>query len=80
MLLGTQVVVQMALWEVTDRLHMLARRRSSERGSVSVETAIIGAVFCLAALFVAWLLYDRVTARAETIDLEERPPVGGASG
>lgn len=73
-LLGPQLVV-VRTWAAAeagvraglDRLHR------DERGSLTAEQAVITSILVAAALGVLYLIYDKVTAKADSIDLDERP-------
>lgn len=77
LLLGPQLAVLRA-WEAGEANVRtgLARLNADERGSVTVEQAVVTGVLVVTAGFVMYLLYDKVVAKAESVDLNERP--GGA--
>jgi Flp pilus assembly pilin Flp len=76
-LVGFQLVV-VQLWEAGEAgvRNGLERLRRDERGSVTAEQAVITSVLVVAALGVLYLIYDKVTAKAETINLDDRPTGG----
>ncbi len=76
-LLGPQLAV-LRTWEAGEANAGagLARLHAEERGSVTVEQAVVTGVLVVTAGFVMYLVYDKVVAKADSIDLNERP--GGA--
>ncbi len=77
-MVGWQLAV-VQVWEAGEARvrNGLDRLHREERGSLTAEQAVITSVLVVAALGVLYLIYDKVTAKAETINLDDRPTGGG---